>query len=339
MATIKTASEILAAAFEHNMQARRISDRIVPCLIGDPGIGKTAAVEAAADEAGVEYSSVIWGQYDPTELAGFPVPDLEKKEMIRLRPSYLPFDSSGFLNLDEVAQAPMFNQNLAAQLANEHRVGEHKLGEGWIVCATANKASNRAGTTPMPTHLRDRLTFIEIDVDPEAWVEWALVEGLAPEVISFIQFNPENLAKFATDAQSCPSPRSWAKVSHILGMGMSTMAERVAIDGSIGPATGAEFAGFLALAKSLPTPKEIYADPKGVVIPNTGEANMAAALAGALASTVDRKSASAFITYLSRWDQQEFAAFAIRAAVVRDKTLNSTASFRDWYAKEGSKFI
>lgn len=339
MATLATATEILLSVFDHNRNAARASDQIVPILVGDPGIGKTTAIEDAAEALGVEYQNVIVGQYDPTELAGFPVPDMDDGVMRRLRPLFLPNEGEGILNLDEIVQGVTMIQNLCAQLTNERRIGEHKLGDGWMLCATGNKMSNRAGTSPMPTHLRDRLTFIEVEVDYETWETWAMTHGIRPEVIGFINFDQSFLSRFDRDAQACPSPRSWSKVSHILSMDLSPVAENTAIAGCIGDGPAATFAGYLEMVRQLPIPRDVFASPTTAMVPGEGQENIAAALCSALASQVTTKQAKAFTTYLSRLDQQEFAAFAVRAAIKRDKKLLGTEGIREWMQKHGSEFI
>ena len=44
-------------------------------------------------------------------------------------------------------------------------LGPHHLPDGWVVVAAGNRMSDRAGTNQMPSHLKDRMMFLEIEAD------------------------------------------------------------------------------------------------------------------------------------------------------------------------------
>lgn len=54
---------------------------IVPCLIGPPGIGKTAAVERHAERLGVNVVKIIASRCVPSEIVGMTMPDPETQTM------------------------------------------------------------------------------------------------------------------------------------------------------------------------------------------------------------------------------------------------------------------
>lgn len=57
---------------------------------GPPGIGKSELIQGIADKRGIELRDVRLGMMDATEIKGFPMPDMEQKEMCWLPPDFLP---------------------------------------------------------------------------------------------------------------------------------------------------------------------------------------------------------------------------------------------------------
>ena len=127
---ISQAKAIVEASIDSQIQHvnGRDAQRPVPYLVGGAGLGKTSVVQAIANEREVGLNILSLAQYDAGELAGWLVADGDS--MKRLRPDWMPADGEGILFLDELPQAPVANQNIAAQLVNERRIGEHRLPDG-----------------------------------------------------------------------------------------------------------------------------------------------------------------------------------------------------------------
>ena len=142
------------------------------------------------------------------------------RDSYRARPFFLPTEGKGVIFLDELPQAPKANQNIAAQLTNERRIGEHKLPGGWTVVCAGNPLAAKAGTQDMPSHLKDRLTHLEIETDHEGFREYALSHGFDPVITSFINERPEWLQKFDPKQNASPSPRSWERTNTILSLSL-----------------------------------------------------------------------------------------------------------------------
>ena len=124
---MKSIITILKTVLQFNMQQKLagvdVGTLLNPQLVGDPGIGKTAAPQQVAKMLGWNFRSVIVAQYDAGEMAGMPYlgEDEDGNPVYkRARPDWLPTDEDGptLLLLDEVSQAPMANLNILAQLAN-----------------------------------------------------------------------------------------------------------------------------------------------------------------------------------------------------------------------------
>lgn len=328
--------DLLSHIVKHNIQ--HPNDKITPMLWGDPGLGKTSITRQVALDNGMESATTILAQYDAGEVGGFPMPDHEHQTMIRFRPRFMPQDGAGIWLLDELPQAPVAVQNLAAQLVCEGRIGEHELGQDWSIVCAGNHPKNRAGTNTMPSHLKDRLLHIDVEADFQDWLtNWAIKSGVRPEIIAYLRYRTEWFHKFDPTNRSNPDPRSWARASNILNMQMTPVLERAAFNGTVGEGAAADFAGFLKVYRELPDPDICLNDPKNAPIPT--DAMTMYALCGSLSHRVTQKTMAGFIEYLNRFPQQEFAIFAISDALRRDKALGNTKAYTQWCIKRGADIL
>ena len=315
----------------------RDAQYVVPYLISGAGLGKTStALEIGAD-LDVPVVILSLAQYDYSEIAGWTLPNDDKSQMIRVRPDWMPITGKGIIFLDELPQAPVTNQNIAAQLVNERRVGPHKLPSGWVVMAAGNRTSDRAGTNTMPTHLRDRLMFLEIEADLEDTIAYFSKVGVSDRVRAYLRFRPEWLHKFDRDANACPSPRSRERVSSIMSWGLDPVNQLEALAGQVGRAATADFHGFIKLYTTVPDMDELIANPMGAMI--SQDPAVMYAICAALSAKMNAKNAGNVVKYLMRLPQQEFAAFVIKDALSRDKTLKQTDAVRDWIMTVGKNLI
>ena len=173
---------VLTAVMRHNMrlhdEGASIKDYLVPMAWGDPGLGKSDIAEAVADDLGWEMVYADLATRDPADLGGMPW--ITDGRTMRCRPDWLPTEGRGILFLDELPQAGLANLNIAATLIREHRIGEHRLPPTWMVTCAGNYQHNRAGTTTMPSHVRNRLLHLDINADANAWAKWASARGINP---------------------------------------------------------------------------------------------------------------------------------------------------------------
>jgi hypothetical protein len=233
------------------------------------------------------------------------------------------------------------NQNIAAQVVNERRIGSYHLPDGWVIVAAGNRMSDRAGTNSMPSHLKDRLMFLEIEADLEDTIAYYYTKRINEKVCAFLRFRPDWLHKFDRDANACPSPRSWERVSTILSWGLDPVNELEAIAGQVGRAATAEFAGFLKVYDVVPDIDKLIASPASADIPDAPDVQYA--VCAALSSKMTGKNAKNIVTYLKRLPQQEFAAFVIKDAMNRTeelkRDLKADASIREWIITVGKNLI
>ena len=118
---------------------------------------------------------------------------------------------------------------------------------------------HRAGTNPLPSHLKDRLTFINVESDLDTFLEYANGKGLDHRLLGFLRNRPDFLSKFDPAVDSCPSPRSWMRVDTMLKMELPKSLERKAVLGQVGQGAQADLLAYLKVADEMPDPKAILA--------------------------------------------------------------------------------
>ena len=332
---LSQAKNILKASIDsqlNNIGEDKDSSRPIPYLIGGPGLGKTTIVKELSRELEIQCKVVSLAQYDAGELAGWLISDNDS--MKRLRPDWMPKYGEGILFFDELPQAPVSNQNISAQIINERRIGEHKLPDGWAIVCAGNRLSDRAGTNNMPTHVKDRLMFLEIEADLEDFMKYGSERRFVPEIMAFLRFRPEFLHKFDRDADASPSPRSWERVHTILSQWkLDKTDEMEAINGQVGQSASADFHGYKRVFDRCPDIDQLINNPDTAMVPE--EANIAFAICANLSSKMNKENGKNILRYLSRMDQQEYTAFTIKDAVNKNPELKNAPFLQEAFSDGG----
>lgn len=268
---------------------------------------------------------------DPTDLRGLPMVNGDGRvhwaaPAFAPKPDCLPMA----ILLDEINRAPSLVQNAAFQLVLDRKLGEYKLPDNVAIIAAGNRESDGGGVTRMHAALGNRFLHINVEVDLKDWCTWAITAGINPVIIAYVRSQPDDLNSPDSKAQASPTPRSWEFVSKTLNPNLPASIERAMIAGAIGEAVTIKFWSFLTLYRQLASTVSIDAillDPDNTAVPN--DVGSQYAIASGLAQRSDPNNISRVIRYLSRMPR-EFAVFAVRDAVQRDPSLNSTPAFTQW---------
>ena len=348
---ISQAKEIVKAIVEHNIEAKAdgasTGTLMTPQLISDPGLGKSSVVEQVASELELDFRVVMLASYDSGELGGMPFLNEKdgQKEYARARPDFLSSEGKGILFLDAMSQAPMANLNIAAQLVNDHKIGEHLLGEGWTIVVANNRMSNRAGTNQIPTHLRDRLMPIEVDASLDDAINYFNTVQANPKLTSFLRVFPQRLAEFDVARDACPSPRSWLRVNTLLGMqekgSMTNSALNHCITSTVGAGAANDFVTHLELHEKMIDPADVIANPEGADLPE--DVNVSYILCAALASRANESNIGKILKYSDRLKYQDQIAFLVKDALMRtgakESPLLKTKELKKWLQVSGKELV
>ena len=311
-----------------------------PCMVwGPPGAAKSQIAQEVASDAGRQYVDVRALLLDPVDLRGIPWRDSDGRTRWA-PPAFLPpSNDSGkwLINLEELPSAVPMVQASMYQLVLDRRVGEYELPDGAAVIACGNRESDRGVVHRMPTPLASRFVHIEVRVEPDDWCAWAASNGIAPEVLFFIQFRPKLLHVFDPQSREMafPCPRTWEFVSNVLRHrnGLDPAAEKAIFKGTVGEAAAVEFSAFLNVWRELPHPRAVIDDPENADIPENPSALIA--LCGSLYRLANDVNLDAIVSYATRL-RREVGQFLVGSCIRQDPDLQHTPAYIRWAAAKTS---
>lgn len=302
-----------------------------PVLIkGKPGIGKSDIVEQAAAAAGAKLIHSHPVVSDPTDYKGLPYP---KKDGTA---AFLPFgDLHQLINakektiffLDDLGQAPPSVQAACMQLILARRLNSHVLSDEVTFIAATNRREDKAAVSGLLEPVKSRFaSIIELEVNADDWVEWALLHDMPVELIAFIRFRPELLDKFeaSRDITNSVSPRTVASVGRQQAAGLREEYEFEAFKGAAGEAFAVEYRAFLILYRDLPSIDEVILNPSKAPVPR--EPGALFALCGALAHRMNDNNISPICTYLDRLPTENAVA-CMKDATTKNRSLCNNRAY------------
>lgn len=220
-------------------------------LWGTRGVGKSSIVAQVAAQHGVPLVDLRLTTIEPVDIRGAIYADEVQGKTVWFPPEFLPGadQPAGILFLDELTAADQRLQISAYSLILDRKVGHYRLPEGWLVVAAGNASFHGAVSHDMGTALADRLFHFNVQTVIDAFLDHALANRFAPEVMAYLRVRPDRLddtqAQLAADHLVGASPRGWEDVSNVLKSGLSETARRLFVQGRIGAANAAEFFGVL----------------------------------------------------------------------------------------------
>jgi len=244
--SIAAAKAALLAQYADPVLRRRAT-----MLWGPRGVGKSSVVQQVARHHGVPLVDLRLTTIEPVDLRGAIYADDVQGKTVWFPPEFLPGadQPEGILFLDELTAADQRLQISAYSLILDRRVGHYRLPDGWQVVAAGNAAFHGAVSHDMGTALADRMFHFHVQATIDAFLDHALAQGFAPEVMAYLKVRPDKLddtaAQLAADHLVGASPRGWEDVSNVLRSGLSEEARRLFVQGRIGAANAAEFFGVL----------------------------------------------------------------------------------------------
>jgi hypothetical protein len=329
------------------MKATELESQLALCfpamiglaIEGDPGVGKTQVITAAAKKAGMDLILEHPALADPTDYKGLPVMQKDgtaKFAAIGLIAALLKVKKPTVVFADDFGQAQHATQAAFMQLVHGGRLNDMQIPTDkicWVLATNATK--DRAGVQALLEPVKSRFhSLVRLEVDVDDWCLWAYAENIAPEVIAFIRFKREHLNAFvpSREFKNCPSPRTVHHVSDLFKLGI-TNKEMLA--GAAGEAFALDFLSFLRVYQDLPSIDGILLEPTQAKVPSTIGARWAVS-----ASLVKRASAENFgriITYMERISSaagsRDFEVLTVKDIIKLKPEAVQCAAFVQWATK------
>jgi MoxR-like ATPase len=295
-----------------------VAARVPVLLWGAPGTGKTSAIRAMADAAGLPCETVIAAIREPSDFSGLPV---VVGGVVHFAPprwaERLAAAGHGVLFLDEISTAPPAVQAALLRVVLERVVGDLDLPEGVVVVAAANPPEQAADGWDLSAPLANRFCHLDWHVEPAAFAmglaggfpappvaalpsDWEDQLPLGRGLVSaFVSVRPALTVDVPADAaragRAWPSPRTWELAARLwtaaTAAEASADARAALVVGTVGDAAGLQFLTWLH-EQDLPDPEDVLADPAAFSVPDRPDRTYAllAAVAAAVAanSTAER---------------------------------------------------
>jgi hypothetical protein len=248
------------AAIRHAFNKRR------PVFLwGPPGIGKSDAIHQIGHEIGAHVIDVRLSLWEPTDIKGIPFYNATENAMCWAAPIELP--SAEFaakhdiiiLFLDEMNSAPPSVQAAAYQLILNRRVGTYVLPDNVLVVAAGNREVDRGVVYRMPAPLANRFVHLEVSVNFDDWLSWAILNKVHKDIVGYISFSKQSLYEFDSRSASraFATPRSWSFVSELLDDDISESTLADLVSGAVGEGTAVKFMAHRKVASRMPNPTDI----------------------------------------------------------------------------------
>lgn len=260
----------------------------VPVLLwGEPGVGKTASVNALADDLGWPIETVLASLREPSDFAGLPV--VIDGAMRFVAPDWaqrLAGCERGICFFDEISTAAPSVQKALLRVVHEKVVGDLHLGSGVRMVAAANPAEVASGGWDLTAPLANRFCHLDWGIDAATIADglagsWPTVTALtlpedrtsahraaASQVAAFLRARPGLVHRRPASAEQMgrawPSPRSWDALIRVLAVADSAYVSKevrtALLVGLVGDGAAAEFLAF-SKGSDLPDPENLIARP------------------------------------------------------------------------------
>lgn len=325
--------------------AQTIRARLVPMVVGSPGLGKSAIVHDIAKQYSLKVIDMRLAQCDPTDLMGFPTIDAGKARYMPMATFPLSTDPipEGFngwlLFLDEFNSAPPSVQAAAYKLVLDRMVGEFHLHEKVAIVCAGNLETDNAIVQSMSTALQTRLVHFEVAVDADEWIDWATESGIDHRITSFIKFKPGQIYTFSpthTD-KTYACPRTWEFASRFIKGQEKVERDLIPmLAGTLSEGVARELVAFCQVYQSLPTIAEITAAPDLIKVPT--EPSILFAITGSIAHNAKDSNIEALMVFVSRLPI-EFQVVTLREIVRRHKPLLQNSAVQQWITKNATELF
>lgn len=294
--------------------AGRSEKRVAP-LLEHIGAGFPTIVEYEGEDGIVKKSDYIPMKHFPIE--GDPIPEGK---------------AGWLLFLDEATSASPAIQAAAYKLILDRMVGSHHLHKNVAIVAAGNLETDNAIVQPMSTALQSRLVHLELNIDPQEWINWATSKQVDYRITAFINFKPGMLYTFKPDHtdKTYACPRTWIFANRVMSkVDQENPILLPMLAGTLSEGVAREFLTFCKIFNKLPTIPAIMANPKGIAVPD--EPSILYALTGSIAHNASDKNIDSLMEFLTRLPM-EFQVVCLRDMRNRYPNFSSMPAIQRWIA-------
>lgn len=202
-------------------------------LMGPPGIGKTAIMEQIARECRIGLVAYAITHHTRQSAVGLPVVKersyggktysvteytmseiigavYEKMEITGLK--------EGILFIDEINCVSETLAPTMLQLLQAKTFGNHRVPQGWVIVAAGNPPEYNKSVRDFDIVTLDRVKLLSLEVDYEAWKDYAYRRQIHPGILSYLELKKECFYQIhaTVDGMEFVTARGWEDLSELL---------------------------------------------------------------------------------------------------------------------------
>lgn len=202
-------------------------------LMGKPGIGKTAIMEQAAKECGINLVSYTITHHTRQSAIGLPfiskriydgkeysVTEYTMSEIVAS--IYEQIEKSGIkegiLFLDEINCVSETLAPTMLQFLQYKTFGTHKVPDGFIIVTAGNPPQYNKSVRDFDVVTLDRVKRIDVDEDFDVWKEYAYRNSVHGSIMAYLEIRKQDFYAIRTDVDGrrFVTARGWEDMSRIL---------------------------------------------------------------------------------------------------------------------------
>jgi len=319
-------------------------------VVGKPGIGKTEICKQSIEKFKLEHPDktvyfAIWHPVvdDPTTFKGMPFPDEERTftkwlpygkifELQKCKADYI------IIVVDDLGQVGEQVQKPLMQLFLEKSIDGVDIPKHTSFISLTNDRHHAAGVAGILSTIKSRINFgiINLDVDTDDWIKYAIKRSLPAELIAAIKYNPGILDEFeeVKNAGKLRDMINYGNPRTIESMGLR-FTEKIpahlkleAFSGIAGEVAAIKFLGFIELASQLPVIDFILKYPDTANIPDNESAMYT--LCVTLAMKANENNFESIYKYAQRFSSREYQALIVKTITDKEESLINTGVFIKW---------
>lgn len=249
-----------------------IESRIIPFLVGAPGVGKTTIAQRVANRLNAELRAIRLNNIAPEEVNGLQFVDSKENKSVHLPPKWMPnpdgSDGPVLIFIDEITQAADENRKAIMSALLERYLGDTKLPDNCYFMAAGNSAEDGTNVYEFDRATADRFGVIKIKTDVESWCnDYAPANDIDISIVAFLRIRPDKFEMSEELAESDnvvgASPRTWEALSRFLKTcaekGYSAQVLEAGVMGKIGNEVGTAFMSVRDQVTQLKSIKQLLA--------------------------------------------------------------------------------
>lgn len=202
-------------------------------LMGPPGIGKTAIMEQAAAECGINL--VAYTITHHTRQSAIGLPFIEKKTYGDKEISVTEYTMSeiiasvydqiersgireGILFLDEINCVSETLAPTMLQFLQYKTFGNHRVPEGFVIVTAGNPPEYNKSVRDFDIVTYDRVKRIQIEEDYGVWKEYAYRVGIHGAILAYLEIKKKNFYSVVSDVEGkrFVTARGWEDLSCVM---------------------------------------------------------------------------------------------------------------------------